>query len=147
MGVRGGGPVKREARAVGALDGEQHVVDHGELGKERGDLERAPQAQASAAEGREPRDVAVEEGDAARRRPDEAGDGVEERRLAGAVGAEDDEALALSRGEADGAEGLETAEVVGQALDGERRGHRLTATRRARTTPRIPAGANSVTTT
>ena len=118
--------MKREARAVGALDGEQHVVDHGELGKQRGDLERAPQAQTSPAERREPCDVVVEERDAAGRRPDEAGDGVEERRLPRPVGAEDHEPLTLCRRQAHTAERLQAAEVVTEAFDGERRAHWMT---------------------
>jgi len=124
MRIRGDRTVKREARTVGALDGQEHVVHHAELGKQRGDLKRAAQAQTRAAERLKARDVAVEEANAAGAWRDETGDDVEERRLAGAVGADDDEPLAVGRVHVDAAERQEPAEVVTQAFDGERVHHR-----------------------
>src|SRR6266446_6047849 len=74
-------PVQREARAIGALDGEQHVVEHGELREERRDLEGPAEAQARAAKRLKARDVTVEERDAAAVRADETGEDRKSTRL------------------------------------------------------------------
>src|SRR5262249_60782164 len=90
------------------------------------------------------RHVLSEQADPSCRGPEEAGDEIEERRLAGAVGTDDGQPLAGRDGEAHAAERGETAEVVGKGLDLER-GQAPDLSRRCRTRPTRPAGANRVT--
>ena len=78
-----------EAIAGRDLDRDANVVGDRELGKDLGDLERARHAAPHALVGRERGDVASLEPDRARGRREQAADQVEERRLAGAVRADD----------------------------------------------------------
>ena len=66
-------------------------------------------------------DVAPVEGDGARRRVDQAGDGLEEGRLAGAVGAEDGDHLAFLHLEVDAEQDLHTAVAGVDAPTGQQR--------------------------
>ena len=69
-------------------------------------------------------DVGAGEADAAGVDRDEAGDGLDEGRLAGAVRAEEDEELAGRDGEVDAADDREVALVAGdEGVGGERGGH------------------------
>ena len=69
-------------------------------------------------------DVGAGEVDAAGMDRDEAGDGLDEGRLAGAVRADEDEELAGRDGEVDGADDREVALVAGgEGVGGERGGH------------------------
>src|SRR5206468_1657852 len=71
------------------LDGDPHVLTHGQLGKDARDLEGARDAPPATDGGGEPGDVLAVEDDAARRRDQEPRDEVEQRRFARAVRADD----------------------------------------------------------
>jgi hypothetical protein len=71
---------------------------------------------------------------------------IDQRRLARAVGAQDDEALARPRLQCDVVERAQAAEVVGEPQDLQR-AHAASARRRRCTRPSRPSGANSVTAT
>ena len=81
--------------------------------------------------GRQPGDVLAVENDRARRRPQHAGQAIEERALAGAVGADDGADLARGHGEVDVVERGQPAEADGQASV-RSSGGRATAGRSAR---------------
>src|SRR5207244_7933036 len=98
-----------------------------------------------------PGDAVAREDDAAGFGPVVAGDHVEERRLAGAVGADDPENLAGRHLEAHLGYGGEAAEALRHALEGEdRRGvtHAWARRRRSRAAmPARPSGTNRTTRT
>ena len=96
-------PLRRlpEAQAlVVAGVGDEHVVEHGQVAVELRDLERARDAEARDRARRERRDVAAVEGDAAVVGLEVAGDHVDEGGLAGAVAADQADALAAADGRA-----------------------------------------------
>jgi hypothetical protein len=82
-------------------------------------LEGAGDAELGDVVGRLLRDVLVLEEDAARGRPVDPRDQVEDRALAGAVGADDREDLTFLDRERDCIDGLETAEMQRQVLGAE----------------------------
>ena len=92
---------EREAPAAHPADREEEVVADGEVAEQQRGLVGAPQAPADALVGRQVGDVLAEEEDAAGRGRKVPGDRVEERGLAGAVGAEDGAALARGHRERD----------------------------------------------
>ena len=79
--------VAPEAEGVAAvrLHGERDIVERGEIGKQRGDLERAREPEHAAAVDRQRRDVAAVEPDAPGVGRDLAGQLADQRGLAGAV--------------------------------------------------------------
>src|SRR5205085_3218202 len=85
------------------------------------DLERAADALARAEERRLVRDLDAVEHDRARRRPVDAGEEVEQRRLAGAVRADDPEKLAFGNLEADIDDDVRAADVEPEVACGENR--------------------------
>ena len=80
------------------LGGDAHVLEHGRAGQDIGDLVRARHALPGDAIRGQPGDVLPVEHDAPARRPEHAGQAVEEGGLAGAVGADDGADLALLHG-------------------------------------------------
>ena len=93
--------------------------------------------------GRKRRDVAAVEQDRARGRREEAADQIEERRLAGAVGADHGAQLARLDGERDVVDGDQAAEALRDVVDLEQ-AHALAA---LRSMPSTPRGKNSTTST
>src|SRR6516165_12541062 len=89
--------VAPEAKGVTGmgLHGERHVVEDGEIEEQRGDLERAGEAELAAAVGRQGGHVAAFETDAPGIGGDLAGELADQRGLAGAVRADDGVKLAL----------------------------------------------------
>ena len=81
--------------------GQHHVVLHAQRRKQIGDLEGAGDAELRAAVRRQLRDVMTIEHDPAAGRRHDSRDSVEQRGLAGAVGADDGAALAARHGQAD----------------------------------------------
>ncbi len=92
---------KREASARDAAAGEIDVVLYGEAREQRRDLVGPAQPAADALIGREVRDVLAEETDGAGGGREVAGDAVEQRGLAGTVGAEHGAPLAGTHGDGD----------------------------------------------
>ena len=70
------------------LHGERHVVERGELAQHGGDLERAREPQPHAGVRRQARDVVARRSGSCRSRAQLAGELGDQRRLAGAVGAD-----------------------------------------------------------
>ena len=99
------------------LHGERHVVERGEIGKQRGDLERAGEPEPAAAIGRQRGDVAAAEANAAGVGRELADELADQRGLAGAVRPDDGVQLALRHVERDGIGGDHAAEAFAQALD------------------------------
>src|SRR5205814_10671863 len=99
------------APALDANDREVDVVLDREAEEEPGLLVRPGESQSRAPAGRQPRHVPPEELDPPRRRRHVARDDVEERRLPGAVRAEDRPPLAGCDVEVDLAHGMEAAEA------------------------------------
>src|SRR5690606_13161410 len=96
---------------------EQDVVEERRVEQQVRVLERARDAAAAVVEGARPGEVHAAEPDGARRGPLEAGDQVERRGLAGAVGTDEPEDLAGSDREAEVADGLQAPEALAEALD------------------------------
>ena len=96
--TRGGAPPEPERPAERRLGGEPDVLPHGQQREDARDLERAaePGAACAGTAARRVTSCAVEL-DRARRRPDDAREQVEERRLPGPVRADDPDELALAR--------------------------------------------------
>ena len=110
----------RKSPARNAAAGEIDVVEHGQARKQRGDLIGAAQAAPDALIGREGGDVLAEEPDRARARQEISGDAVEQRRLAGAVGAEHRATLARPHRQRDIGQRRERAEQPRDAAQFER---------------------------
>jgi hypothetical protein len=103
--------------------GDEHVLEHGEVGERPNDLVRAYDAGAHAAVRGESGDRTVVEQDLPRGRALRAGDHAEQRGLAGAVGTDDAEDLALAQVEVDAVEGAQPAEPLGETAGLEQRHH------------------------
>src|SRR5262249_24297098 len=99
------------------LHRERDVVERGEIGKQRGDLERAREPQLAAAPARQASDVAAREADAAVVGGELAGKLADQRGLAGSVRPDDGMQLALWNRKRDRVGGDDTAETLGQGLD------------------------------
>src|SRR2546426_9993333 len=136
LGVGAGGANGRRARQ-GA---DHHVVEDGEIAERLDDLERPREAEPADVVGRAASHVAAREDDASLFRAVVAGDHVEERRLAGAVWADDADQLALAYVQRDGADGRQAAEALGDVLKREHAplGRRPPTARAA--VPRFPSG-------
>src|SRR5439155_22887508 len=87
--------------------------------------EGAPDAALTALGGRHVGDILAVEPDRALRRRQHAGDEIEQRRLAGAVGADQTDDLAAADRDRDVAVGDEAAEPLPDATSFEERGHRV----------------------
>src|SRR5512138_1479063 len=108
-----------EALSAPALQGDTDVLQRRHVGKHRGDLERADEAEAGYVGGREAGDVLPLVDDAAGGGLQELGEQVEAGGLAGAVGADQGVNGAARDGEIDAADGDEAPELLGQALRGQ----------------------------
>ena len=100
----------RQARWVASFGRDLDGLSHGEVGKQRCRLERPSESAPGALSGRRPRDVLAEQGDLALRWYEPA-DGVQQRGLAGTVGADQADGLAWvgnERGVVDGDAGIES---------------------------------------
>ena len=103
-------PVHRELHRGEPLDGEQAVLEHGQARKEVRDLEGPREAEGGPPVGGGARDVLAEERDRARGDRQLARDQVEERRLAGAVRADEPGDGARVDREIDAVDGAQIAE-------------------------------------
>ncbi len=103
------------------LRGQRDIVCGGEIEQQRGDLERARQAQRAAAIGRQMRDVAAGHGNTAGVRREMSRELADQRRLAGAVRADDGVQLALRDIERDMVGSKDAAEAAHQLVDVEQR--------------------------
>ena len=126
------------------LDRDAHVLAHRELGKDLRHLEGAAHAELDALLRRQPRDRPAVEHDLARGGREEAGDQVEERRLARTIGADDGAQFARRDAERYLAHRDQAAECLGDAADLQ---HGTHAALRRRSIPSRPRGKNSTTST
>jgi hypothetical protein len=117
--ARAGAP-EAEAPVADAADREIEVVAHREVAKQQRRLVGAPEALPDALVRRQVGDVFAEEMDPPGSGREVAGDGVEERRLAGAVGAEDRRLLAGGDRERDVVDGAQRTEDARHAGEHER---------------------------
>src|SRR5581483_6640085 len=119
LGRRPAQDPRQHAGLHGGVLGHDDVLDHGGLGHETAVLERPDETQGGPAVGRQVGDVPIAEGHGAGLGPDEAGDGVEHRRLAGAVGADEPEHGAVGDRQRDVLHGPQAAEADGEVGDVE----------------------------
>ena len=120
-------PLRRREHARKTLAGlivgvDEHVFQHGHPGQRPRDLERAPDPEPRDGVGRQPVETIGAEADLAAVGPREAADHVEERRLARAVRTDETRDRAFGHGEGAAGEGLDAAEALGDAGDGEQLG-------------------------
>src|SRR5205807_4280646 len=104
--------------ALAVEAGEDDVLDQREPVERPRDLERAPNTEVDDAVGRQPGDLAPLEADGAGVRRQGPGQHVEDRALAGAVGADQAEDLSRLDTERHVADGDEAAESLRQSFDG-----------------------------
>jgi hypothetical protein len=126
-GVRGARAQEAVAPARHAAHRQEQVVADREVTEQERRLVRPSEAHPDPLVWRERGDVLAEEADPPGRGREVAGDGVEQRGLAGAVGADQGAALPRGDGERDVLDRLERAEGPGDALEHE------SVTRRDRT--------------
>ncbi len=110
-----------EFRAPQALDRQKNIVEHGQFREQAGDLERARHAERGALVARPVGHVLPEQKNLARRHRKNAGNQIEQRGLAGAVGADDGLAVAGHDAQRDVARGLQATETLAQILELEDR--------------------------
>jgi hypothetical protein len=99
------------------LHGKRNIIEHSEIRKQRGDLERPRQPQPTPTVDARPRDVAPAEPDAAGLRQDLARHEPDQGGLAGAVRSDDGVKLAGRKIEIDAVGRDHTAETPGQSFD------------------------------
>src|ERR1700678_4135598 len=143
--------VGRQAKMGGAgeVGGDHQILDDRHASKRARDLEAARDPAPCAHVRRQPRDVLSTEDDSRGLGAEGAGNAVDQRGLAGAVGTDQAEAFARLDIDADIVERGETAEALGQPFDpqqwkfGNGRGrHVLPSARRLlRNSPMMPSGA------
>ena len=102
---------------------DEQVLEHGRVLEQLDVLERAGDAEAGDLVRRAPAEVDAVELDRSRRRRVEPADEVEDRRLAGAVRADQREHLAARDVEGHAVDGADAAEADAEVLDREQRGH------------------------
>jgi hypothetical protein len=110
-----------EQGAVTLLGREQHVLEHSHLREQLDQLERARDPAAMHPVGAEPRDVLALEPDVAAGRAKDPGDAVEQRGLAGSVGADHPEKIARLHAQAHPAQRGKAEELLRQLVDFEER--------------------------
>jgi hypothetical protein len=120
-------PFGQDARAHVAVLGHQHVVQHAEAREELHVLEGARDAQVGDLVGTQMRDVVLEEADASAGGPIESRDAAEDGGLAGPVGTDQPDELAVVDLEVDVDERLHAAVVDRHAASLEDRAQRSTA--------------------
>ena len=129
------------ALVVRVAEGDHHVLRRREVTKGLDDLEGPRDPRASDTVWRLARDLAAVEDDAPGVRRREARETVKARRLAGAVGTEEAEDLALLGGEGDGVERGEAGEALGEPHHLEDAHHDRRVRRRAGARRRVRAGS------
>src|SRR5689334_7187741 len=143
--IDGVGAVRRQAKAqalVVARVGDEHVVEHAQVAVDLRDLERARDAEPRDRARRERGDVASVEGDAAGVGLEIAGDHVDEGRLAGAVAADQADALADVDRDGEVGGGDDRAEALVESLGDEKRHVCLSAGAAASTATRCRAAGS-----
>src|SRR5262249_55314438 len=110
---------RTQPKAVGDFGADAHVLEHRELGKDLGDLERARDAERNALVWRQCGDVAAIERNRAGQWREEPADQVEKRGLAGAVGTDDGAQLAFFHAHRYVAHGHQAAEAATDLVDFE----------------------------
>ncbi len=103
------------------LHRQRHIVERGEIEKQRGDLERTREPERAAPMHRQRGDVATVKADRARVWCNLAGELSDQRGLAGAVRADDGMQLARRNGERDAVGGHNATEALGETFDREQR--------------------------
>src|SRR5262249_52862106 len=116
-------------------------LEHREIGKDLDELERARHAQARQPHRAGAADVAVLESHPSGARPDDTRQDIDQGRLAGAVGADDRDELAVADGEAHAVEGAELAVELAEPVGFEDHARPASAGRRRVTNPTSPSGA------
>ena len=111
------------------LHGERDIVERGEIGKQRGDLERAREPEPAPSIGGRAGDVAAVEADAAAMRVQSRRQQRDQRGLAGAVRPDHGVKFAGGDVERDRVGGDHAAEALGQAFDLQQRRHSRRAPR------------------
>ena len=106
VAIRGQKAPHHEFRRAQALDRQQHVVENGQPRKQAGDLEGPRHPQRCAPMAGPTRHISAEQQHLARRRREYPGYQIEQRRLAGAVRADDGLAVTRHDLERDAAHGL-----------------------------------------
>jgi hypothetical protein len=101
----------------------RHVVERGEIAKQRGNLERARQAERAAAVCRQRRDVAIGKPDPSGIRADLAGKLIDQRGLAGAIGTDDGVQFAFTHVELNIVRGDDATKPFRQPFDLKQRLH------------------------
>jgi hypothetical protein len=148
--LRRGAAEEPEARSAARLDRERDVFQRREARQDRGDLERSREAQSGACVHRQRGDVAAVEPDAAALRFEETGYLIDERGLAGAIGADHGVQFPRRHLQRHAVGDGERAELLAQILDAQDRvSHAASSTvsaqrrrgRRGRTPRRRPATA------
>src|SRR5437899_2995159 len=117
---RAGAHLRRTLAAV-QMQTEQDVLEGGHLLEERGELKRPHQPAPGDLMRSQPRDVLAVEDDGAPRRSQEPAQEVEAGRLAGPVGADQADDLALVDGEVDAVDGGQATEEPGEITGLEER--------------------------
>jgi hypothetical protein len=102
------------------LDGEEGILQHGQIREQVGDLKGAGEALGRAAMGGGAGHVSAEERDPARADRQRARDEIEQRGLPRAVGADERAALSRLHLEANAIHSAQTAEVPGHSLQPQR---------------------------
>src|SRR5262249_39199984 len=138
--ARQGGEQPRPASETRDDRGLQRL-EYREAGKDLDELERAGHAQARQAHRPDAGDVTLLEAHAARGRRSHAGENVDQRRLAGAVRADDRHELARADGEAHVVEGAELAIKLRETVGPQHHARLADAGRRWVTSPNSPSGA------
>src|SRR3989442_7421814 len=113
--------VRQDVAARAAVDPDHDVLEHGQRREEREVLERPPDAERRDAMGRQPEDRAAVEADVASVGRVEAAQAVEERRLAGAVRADEADDRSLVHVERDGVEREDAPETDREVVNGQDR--------------------------
>ncbi len=143
----------RARRAAALTHCERDRLERAQMGKQRVDLERAHQAALDAPFGRQRRDLLPFEKDRAAIGLQHAGDEIDQRGLAGAVGADQRVARALGQIELHLLHDRERAEPLVEAADRQRRRRgcrthlRPPVGMRRANPPRMPLGRNMTTAT
>jgi len=115
--VAGEGAIQDKPHRVKGLHGQQHVLLHGQIGDQGGDLKGACQPQRRPSEGGEWRYLSAKEEDPPRTGRQLPADQVEECRLAGAVGPKDGPPLSGLDLQGQVVQGLQPAKIFAQPLD------------------------------
>src|SRR5213594_739722 len=126
-----------QSRHAGGLQG----LEHRQVGKDLDELERAGHAETRQAHRADAADLAVLEAHAARARPRDAGEDVDQRRLAGAVGPDDRDELARVDPEAHAVKGAELSVELPEPVRLENHARDGGTGRRRVTSPMSPCGA------